>query len=141
MKNIVIPLVLLFVGCNVLAQTNTLYYEIQQAKQSNIEFKNISVFNEAKADRIIFNEFINPDEVAFFELKSTEIETNDQAINMVIPYKAKNITLELIKVPDFYMDYEVSNVRWENHACKQRYQTLSWNNKRNRKQFSRNYNV
>ncbi|MDR1197433.1 MAG: zinc-dependent metalloprotease [Prevotellaceae bacterium] len=107
MKNIFIALVLLLVGCDVLAQTNTLYHEIQEAKQSNIEFKYISVFNEAKADKRISNEFINPNEVAFFELKSKSSETNDQAINMVIPYNAQNITLELIKVPEVYMDYEV----------------------------------
>jgi hypothetical protein len=100
MKKIFTILALWFVVCNGFAQTNALYYEIQQAKQANIKFKDISVFNEAKADIRISNEFINPNEVACFELKSTEIEKIEQTINLVIPYQTENIILELMQVPD-----------------------------------------
>jgi hypothetical protein len=71
MKNIsILFCVFFFIIIQVSGQNNRLYTEIQQAKQANVNFKNVSFFQVANADTVVLKEFINPAEVFFFEALS-----------------------------------------------------------------------
>ena len=92
---------------SVFGQENALYFEIQQAKRANTYFENVSL-TRVSADVEALQGFINPDEVFFFENSSFNSRNNEtKAINLSIPFKNKDMALELIEVPDYFYDYEV----------------------------------
>ena len=99
--------ILLIAAQSLFGQESRLYSEIQQVKKANVNFTNIA-FQEVVADTAILKEFHNPNEVLFFEpLSNLQISRGTKAIEMVIPMKTSNITLELVEVPDDYYNYQV----------------------------------
>ncbi|GHV08108.1 hypothetical protein FACS1894160_1840 [Bacteroidia bacterium] len=106
---------------NVFGQENVLYSTIQQAKKSNVAFKDVVAFKEVSAEKRVLEYFENLDEVIFFEniLPDGNSDVKTQGINLIIPTKNKNITLELIEVPNDFYDYEVETSNGKkNHANK-----------------------
>jgi len=103
MKNINVLLVTIFclAAFSVYGRENALYFEVQQAKRSNVHFEN-SVLNETRVDAAALKNFVKPDEVFFF---SNIVKS--KAINLVVPLKNKSMVLELIEVPENFYDYEV----------------------------------
>jgi hypothetical protein len=88
-------------------EENVLYFEIQQAKKSNVRFEN-AVLKKASANVAALSRFINPNEVYFFEKISLDTNNNNsKAMNLVMPLKNKNMVLELVEVPESFYDYEV----------------------------------
>ena len=108
MKNILVFfLVSYLVVFSIFGQENALYYDILQAKSSNIYFENV-VLKETKADVKALENFINPDEVSFFENISLNLKNSQtKALNLVLPIRNKNMVLELVEVPESFYNYEV----------------------------------
>jgi hypothetical protein len=90
-------------------QGNVLYSMIQQIKKTNVVFSTVSVLSKVSAEKRVLNNFENPDEVIFFEYRSPYISNYEHThgINLIIPVKDKNITLELMTVPDDFYNYEI----------------------------------
>jgi len=94
-----------------------LYRKIQQAKEENTYFENV-VLTRASADVETLQNFINSDEVSFFENTSFNSRNDEtKAINLSIPFKTKNIVLELVEVPEYFYDYEIITSDWERFAA------------------------
>ena len=107
MKKLLIPLLLSVGISQAVGQENRMYTKIQEAKKANVNFKNIA-FQEVVADTAILKEFHNSEEVLFFEpLSSLQFDRGTKAIEIVIPMKTNNITLELVEVPDYFYNYQV----------------------------------
>jgi hypothetical protein len=106
-KLLMTSFVYFFVIFQAFGQESRLYTEIQQAKKSNVNFKNISFFQEATADTVVLKEFTNPNEVFFFESLSVLSDTGTKAIEITIPLDTNNIVLELLEMPDYFYDYKV----------------------------------
>ena len=112
-------LVLFFnlVVLSVFGQENVLYREILQAKEVNTYFENV-VLTRASADVETLQNFINPDEVSFFENSSFNSRNNEtKAVNLSIPFKNRSIVLELVEAPDYFYDYEIITSEWERFAA------------------------
>ena len=109
MKKIsIILVILLFVISQAFGQESKLYKEIQQAKNKSVNFKNVSIFQDTDADTVVLKEFINPNEVFFFEsLPNLQSDSLTQAIAITIPMDTNNIVLELLEVPDYFYNYQV----------------------------------
>ena len=96
-----------FTVFSLFGQENVLYFEVQQAKKANDYFENVFL-EEINAELIASKKFINPDEVYFFGNISLDVKPNQsKAINLVMPLKSENITLELIEAPESFYRYEV----------------------------------
>ena len=96
-----------FAVFSLFGQENVLYFEVQQAKKGNGNFEN-AFLEEVNAELIASKKFINPDEVYFFGNISLDVKQNQsKAINLVMPLKSENITLELIEAPESFYRYEV----------------------------------
>ena len=94
-----------------------MYRKIQQAKEENTYFENV-VLTRASADVETLQNFINSDEVSFFENTSFNSRNDEtKAINLSIPFKTKNIVLELVEVPEYFYDYEIITSDWERFAA------------------------
>jgi hypothetical protein len=107
MKNLSIALfAFLFVTTQTFGQSR-LYSEIQQAKKTDVNFKNVSFFQVANADTTIVKEFTNPNEVFFFETLSGLPNTGTKAISVTIPLDTNSMVLELMEVPDYFYNYNV----------------------------------
>ena len=106
MKKILILLSIFYlITFSVLGQENRLYCEVQEAKKTNIFFENI-VLTEVSADAEVMENFIYPNEVSFFDnISIVKKNDNIKAMNLMLPLNNKNITLELIEVPEDFYDY------------------------------------
>jgi len=92
---------------SVYGQKNVLYFEVQQAKKSSTNFEN-NVLKKANADTSALKNFINPDEVFFFDNNPVDVKRSESKnINLVMPLKTGNMVLELIEVPESFYNYEV----------------------------------
>jgi hypothetical protein len=109
MKNILIILGTFFlVISNVFGQESVLYSGIREYKKSNADFRTVSVFREAGAEKRLWENFKNPGEVIFFEANFSDVTNlKNNGIKLIIPTKNKNITLELIEVTEDFYNYEV----------------------------------
>ena len=114
MKKIVILLLNIYlVVLSVFGQENALYREVRQAKEANTYFENV-VLTKTSANVEILQDFINPNEVSFFENTSFNSRNNEtKAINLFIPFKTEVIVLELVEVPDYFYEYEIITSEWE----------------------------
>ena len=93
---------------SVLGQENSLYYEVQQAKNRNTYFENTSL-PAANFDIETLKNFIDPNEVFFFGNISLDLRnSNVQAMNLQLSLGNKNMVLELIEVPEPFYDYIVT---------------------------------
>ena len=98
-------------------QENALYVEVEQAKEASTYFENV-VLKKVSADVEALKNFINPDEVSFFENNSFNSRNNEtKAISLSIPFKNKDLVLELIEVPEYFYDYEIITSDWEIFAA------------------------
>ena len=116
-KLLVLLLNIYLVISSAFGQESVLYHEIQQAKGKNIRFENVAFKSVNVKTSEDLRAFTNPDEVSFFEntsINSRNIET--KAINLSIPYKTKEIVLELVEVPEYFYDYEIITSDWERFA-------------------------
>ena len=106
-KVVVLFSIFYFAAFSVFGQENALYFEVQQAKKANVHFEN-AVLKEVRAEVKVLKRFVNPDKIFFFENFSLDVKQNkSKAINLVIPLKTKNMTLELIEAPESLYNYEV----------------------------------
>ena len=97
----------LFAFLTVFGQKNALYYEILQAKELNVVFMD-AVLHEASPEIYVLNSFINFEEVFFFNNISIDLINNEiKALNLTLPLKNKDITLELVEVPKYFYAYEI----------------------------------
>jgi len=97
-KSLILLSILLFAVFSIFGQKNALHYEILQAKESNIRFEN-AVLTEVSAEVNLLNLFINPNDVSFFGNISLDFKNNEvKAMNLTLPLKNKNLTLELVEV-------------------------------------------
>jgi len=84
-----------------------LYFEIQQAKQSNVNFENLAL-TTVSAEAEALKNFTNPSEVFFFGNISLDVRNNNtKAMNLTVPMNNKNMVLELVEVPESFYNYEV----------------------------------
>ncbi|MCL2435600.1 MAG: M12 family metallo-peptidase [Lentimicrobiaceae bacterium] len=96
------------VGFSLFGQRNVLYFEIQQAKESNLYFENV-VLPAVDTDTEVLKNFINPDEVSFLGNISLDLRNNPvKAMNLLLPLQHKNMILELIETPEDFYDYVVT---------------------------------
>ena len=112
-KILVLFLNIYLVIFSVFGQEHALYDEIRQAKEANTRFENV-VFTRTSIDTEVLNDFINPDEVSFFEISSFHSKNNEtKALNLSIPFKTTSIVLELVEVSAYFYDYEIITSDWE----------------------------
>lgn len=107
MRNLLILSIFNFILLSAFGQENRLHFEIQQAKNMNINFED-AILHVATSDAAVLGRFVNTDEVFFFENTPLNLKNNDvEAINLSMPMNNKNMVLELIKVPDAFYNYKV----------------------------------
>jgi len=108
MKNLIVLFAVCCIGVfSAFGEENALYYEVQQAKKSNIYFEN-AVLERTTASTSALKAFMNPNEVFFFKNISIDVkQSKNKAMNLVIPLKTKNMVLELLEVSEFLNNYEV----------------------------------
>jgi hypothetical protein len=113
---LIMPFVLILNIYNMFGQENVLYSNIQQAKNSNMEFKPLSTaFSTASPEKNSAAQFVNPDEVSFLHYAaSSDLRNNCKAVSLTIPVPAKYaqkgtvaLTVELLEAPESFYDYEV----------------------------------
>lgn len=111
MKTLIILALLSLHILSAYGQKKQLSIEIDNAKEQNIVFDNISSsfreVNTLSNDTFLINNFINPNEVQLFEYTPVNTRAISHGINLNIPINKKNIELELIEVPDFFYNYRV----------------------------------
>ena len=101
---------------SVSGQENALYREIQQVKETNAYFENV-ILTRTSADKEVLRDFINPEEVSFFENISFHSKNNKtKALKLSIPFKTTSVVLELVEVPEYFYDYEIITSDWERFA-------------------------
>jgi len=108
MKKLFVAFTLFCLGVfSAFGEENTLYYEVQQAKKSNISFEN-AVLEKAAASASALKDFVNPNEVFFFKNISIDVKRNkSKAVNLVMPLGTKSMVLELVDVSELLQNYEV----------------------------------
>lgn len=90
------------------AQENLLYEKIQEKKTENISFKTISsVFSQEKEDQNLLGQFINPNEVYFFQYNQSTMKDLSNALLLTVPLRNKELQMELLEVPSSFYNYEV----------------------------------
>jgi len=90
------------------AQENLIYEKIQEKKTENISFKTISsVFSQEKEDQNLLGQFINPDEVYFFQYNQSSMKDLSNALLLTVPLRNKELQMELLEVPSSFYNYEV----------------------------------
>jgi hypothetical protein len=91
-------------------QENVLYSAIRQAKEENMEFQRLpSVFVQESTpqDKSLSSKFNNMEEVQFLTYDTSKLTALNKAVRLDIPFKNKNLSLELMEVPEAFYDYEV----------------------------------
>jgi len=115
MRKLFVVLALFCLGVfSTFGEENTLYYEVQQAKKTNIYFENV-VLEKTTASASALKNFENPNGVFFFKNISINVKQNkNQAINLILPLGAKKMVLELLDVSEFLHNYEVKTSNGKN---------------------------
>ncbi len=88
-------------------QESYLYKDIENVKKTNVTFEKVSIFNEQSKEKDILGDFINPDEVYFFNYNASALKSLGKALRLTIPYKGNGIELELMEVSDSFYDFEI----------------------------------
>ncbi len=89
-------------------QNIALYSEIQNMKNSNQEFANISsLFIEAVKETTILNYFADSDEVYFFDYLPDNMKRLSKTISLNLSIRNKKIVLELMEVPSSFYNYKI----------------------------------
>lgn len=111
MKKYITSILLIMSVLVVHGQKNQLSVNIENAKEQNISFENIS---SAVVETSILSQndylsehFVKPNEVRFFDYIPSRIQVGS-AIRCQLPIGNKNEELELIEVPDSFYDYVVT---------------------------------
>lgn len=111
MKKYITSILLIMSVLVVHGQKNQLSVNIENAKEQNISFENIS---SAVVETSILSQndylsehFVKPNEVRFFDYIPSRIQIGS-AIRCQLPIGNKNEELELIEVPDSFYDYVVT---------------------------------
>jgi hypothetical protein len=111
MKNLKTTLFLCICVLNGYAQNNFVCSEIQQAKISGEMFEHVSVLSSVERADVLQNntgiqeQFINPQNVYFFQYNQSAIRDFNASMTLRIPLGHKNLQLELRKIE---MDYVVT---------------------------------
>jgi len=85
-----------------------LFNDVQQAKITGVHFENVKL-KEANRNETVLRNFLNPNEVFFFDLATTDLfNSKTRAINLVLPFNNKNKILELVEVSESFYDYVVT---------------------------------
>ncbi|WP_209332916.1 M12 family metallo-peptidase [Lunatimonas salinarum] len=103
-----LAIVCLFFSLSGFGQENLLYESVQQAKADGTEFQEIqSAFQQAPDDRKTLAHFENPGEVQFILYDETAFRNLTEAVFLAIPFKDREIQLELLEVPASFYGYDV----------------------------------
>lgn len=111
MKKYITSILLIMSVFVVHGQKNQLLINIENAKEQNISFENISSAivetSILPQNDYLSKHFVKPNEVRFFDYIPTRIQIGS-AIRCQLPIGNKNEKLELIEVPDSFYDYVVT---------------------------------
>ena len=92
---------------SVSGQESRMFAEIQQAKESNIDFPRVAnLLPKTSGEENIRANFINSGDVHFFQYSSSVLKNTPAAFTLAIPVNDTELQLELLEVRDDF-NYEV----------------------------------
>jgi hypothetical protein len=107
-------LFIFFTNVSSFGQTNIMYNNIKEAKQSHLNFSKIpQSFSYEETSSNYKEHFKNIDEISVFTYKQVPSDLLTDAISITIPSKNGDLNLELIEAPESFYNYTVKTSNGE----------------------------